>query len=64
MTWRSIKINRKEITNLVAGDVVYEDSPTCYLVAKLRLTLCDPMDRSTPGSSVLSYLLEFAQHSR
>ena len=39
--------NRKEITNLVAGDVVYEDFPTYYpvgntkfptkyLVAKLR----------------------------
>ena len=33
----------------------------CYSVAKLCLTLCDPMDCSMPGSSV--YLLEFAHHS-
>ena len=30
-------------------------------IAKSFLTLCDPMDFSTPGSSVLHYLLEFAQ---
>ena len=37
----------------------------CYSVAKLCLTLCDPMDWSTTDSSifliVLHYLLEFAQ---
>ena len=33
----------------------------CCSVAKLCLTLCDPMDSSTPGSSVLLYLWEFAQ---
>ena len=33
----------------------------CYSVAKLYLTLCNPMDCSTPGSPVLHYLLEFAQ---
>ena len=30
-------------------------------VTKLCLTLCDPVDCSTPGSCVLCYLLEFAQ---
>ena len=30
----------------------------CCSVAKSYLTLCDPMDCSTPGSSVLHYLLE------
>ena len=30
-------------------------------VAKSCLTLCDPMDCSTPGFPVLEYLLEFAQ---
>ena len=30
-------------------------------VAKLCSTLCDPMDCSTPGSSVLHYLSKFAQ---
>ena len=33
----------------------------CCLIAKSCLTLCDLMDCSTPGSSVLHCLLEFAQ---
>ena len=33
----------------------------CCLVTKLCLTLCDPMDCSTPGPSVLHYFPEFAQ---
>ena len=33
----------------------------CCSVAKLCLTLCDPMDCSMPSFSVLHYLLEFAQ---
>ena len=33
----------------------------CCSVAKLCPTLCDPMSCSTPGFSVLHYLLEFAQ---
>ena len=33
----------------------------CCSVAKLCLTLCDHMDCSMPGPSVLHYLLEFAQ---
>ena len=33
----------------------------CCSTAKLCLTLSNPMDCSTPGSSVLHYLLEFAQ---
>ena len=35
--------------------------PCCFSVTQLCLTLCDPMDCSTPGSPVLHYLLEFAQ---
>ena len=34
---------------------------SCFSVAKLCATLCDPMVCSMPGSSVLHYLLEFAQ---
>ena len=34
---------------------------SCCSAAKLCPTLCDPMDCSTPGSSVLHYLPEFAQ---
>ena len=33
----------------------------CWSVAKLCLAVCDPMDCSTWGFSVLHYLLEFAQ---
>ena len=33
----------------------------CCLVAKSWLTLCNPIDCSMPGYSVLHYLLEFAQ---
>ena len=33
----------------------------CYSVTKLYLTLCNPMNCSTPSFSVLHYLLEFAQ---
>ena len=33
----------------------------CCLVAKLRPTLCDPMDCSTPGLSVPHHLPRFAQ---
>ena len=34
---------------------------SCYLVSQLCLTLCTPMDCSTPGFPVLHYLLECAQ---
>ena len=33
----------------------------CYSVAKLCLTLCDPIDCSMPVFLVLCYMLEFAQ---
>jgi len=33
----------------------------CCSVSKLTLILCNPIDYSIPGSSVLHYLLEFAQ---
>ena len=36
------------------------DSRLCCSVSKSCLTLCNPMKCSTPGSSVLHYLLEFA----
>ena len=35
--------------------------PHCCSVARSCLTLCDPVDRSMPGSFVLHCLLEFAQ---
>ena len=33
----------------------------CCSVAQSRLTLCDPMDCSMPGFSVLHHVLELAQ---
>ena len=33
----------------------------CCSIAQSRLTLCDPMDHSTPGFPVLHHLLKFAQ---
>ena len=36
-------------------------SVSCCSVAQSYLTLCDPMDCSTPGFPVLHYLMEFAQ---
>ena len=39
----------------------YQEELCCCSVTKLCPTLCDPMDCSTPGSSVLHCLLEFAQ---
>ena len=41
----------------------YGFDPCCYCcsVAQLCLTLCDPMDCSMPGFSVLYHLLELAQ---
>ena len=42
--------------------VVYGRPRYCYsLVAQLCLTLCDPMDCSTPGFPVLHQLPELAQ---
>ena len=41
------------------GDEVH--GATCCSVTKSCLTLFEPMDCSMPGSSVLPYLLEFAQ---
>ena len=42
-------------------DVTLQTVNLCCSVAKLCLTLCNPMDCSIPGSLVLHYLLEFAQ---
>ena len=39
----------------------YVETYCCCSVAKLCLTLCDPMDYGTPGFSILHGLLEFAQ---
>ena len=51
-------------TNQEVIYILYESSPLkccCWPVTKSCPTLCDPMDCSMPGSSVLSCLPEFAQ---
>ena len=52
MCWFPIMANFKLVTKW--GDI-------CCSVTKSYLTLCNPMDCSTPGFSVLHYLLELAQ---
>ena len=42
------------------GIIKIKQKHFCCSVAKLCPSLCDPVDYSTPGSSVLHYLLEFA----
>ena len=61
-----IKITYLEMITLsyVPSWVILLRSILCYCccsVAKLCLALCDPKDCSSPGSSVLHRLLEFAQ---
>ena len=41
--------------------MVLGQGPPCCSVTQSSLTLCDPMDCSTPGFPVLHHLLEFAQ---
>ena len=43
-----------------AADTILQSSHYCS-VARLCSTLCNPVDCSTPGSSVFHYLPEFAQ---
>ena len=51
--------------NIATGNITYISgisiSPYCCSVSQSCLTLCDPMDYSTPGFPVLHYLQEFAQ---
>ena len=47
--------------NLLSFKLENLGSHCCCLVAKLCLTLCDPMICSTPGFPVLHYPLKFAQ---
>ena len=51
---------KAETRNMLLVHTSLHFGPFCS-VAKLCLTLCDPMDFSTPGFPVLHYLSEFAQ---
>ena len=54
-----LKLYDKDVSNATKTIVILDIC--CCSVTKLCLTLCHPMDCSTPGSSVLHYLPEFAQ---
>ena len=74
---QGIKYNLKRMSPISLRGEIYFSFPWIYIglywscdlpwpmyycsVAKLCLTLCDPMDCSTPGSSILYPLPEFAQ---
>ena len=47
--------------SLLSGSVSISCQHCTCSVTKSCLTLCDPMDCSIPGSSVLHHILEFAQ---
>ena len=51
-----IVLSKYMVFQLHPGEVI-----RCCSVAKSCPTLCNPLDCSTPGSSVLHYLSEFAQ---
>ena len=48
-------------SSFILYGIVYVSLCCCFPVPQLFLTLCHPMDCSTPGSSVFHCLLEFAQ---
>ena len=63
-SWDSPKLVPSEVTPSYPSPSVALTSITvvcCWSVAKLCLTLWDPVDHSTPGFPVLQYLLEFAE---
>ena len=52
----------EEMGGKVVGKGVFSNIENCCCsVAQSCLTLCDPMDCSTPGFPVLRHLQEFAQ---
>ena len=64
------QISRYQLEQVIKVDMTitgtsqqfFYQSDVCWCsIAKSCLTLCDPMNCSMPGSSVLYYLLEFAQ---
>ena len=54
------KVLKMELMAIIHSVSIDENIVHCS-VAKSCLTLCDPMDCSTPGPSVLHCLPEFAQ---
>ena len=54
------KVLKMELMAIIHSVSIDENIVHCS-VAKSCLTLCDPMDCSTPGFPVLHYLPEFAQ---
>ena len=61
--WNNVFGVKKEKNKSTTVSIVYKDVPSiCHRsVAQSCLTLCDPMDCSTPGLPVRHQLPEFAQ---
>ena len=58
ITWETVRLIKKMQNS--SRKWLLDVSTYCCSVAQLCLTLCDPMDCSTPGFPVLHYLLELA----
>ena len=59
--WKSEHEDKLALLCILLAAVTFECSVSlCCSVIKSCLTLCDPMDCSTPGFLVLHYLPEFA----
>ena len=58
-SWISLEFLKQCEKHIVSQNVFQTFG--CYSVTKSCATLCNSMDSSTPGSSVLHYLPEFAQ---
>ena len=60
--WIGPKLGKEYIKAVYCQPVylLYRQS-CCYSVTKLCLTLCNPMNCSTPDSPAFHYLLEFVQ---
>ena len=58
---KSCLVDAGRMLLVMAEQVFLPMGDICCLVTKSCLTLCNPMDCSTPGFLVLHYLTEFAQ---
>ena len=56
-------LKNSNMIDVLKNSFLFPPSRCCSVVhvAKSRLSLCDPMDCSTPGFPILQYLPEFAQ---
>ena len=65
MNFKKVVFKKKELQNFIQSDIEKTleilEVELLLLFTLSCLTLCDPIDYSTPGFPVLHYLPEFAQ---